>query len=66
MVSRFHAHETREFFVTFKAYNHLAISQDFEVWRAKFGLDWELTAVLKDDEFIQTKKQVADAVPAMG
>ena len=36
------------------------------VWRAKFGLDWNITAVLNDDEVIQRNKQVADAVVAMG
>ena len=34
LVSRFHAPETGEVFVTFKADNHLAISQHFGVWRA--------------------------------
>ena len=60
------APETGEVFVTFKADNHLAISQHFGVWRAKFGLDWNITAVLNDDEVIQRNKQVADAVAAMG
>ena len=66
LVSRFHAPETGEVFVTFKADNHLAISQHFGVWRAKFGLDWNITAVLNDDEVIQRNKQVADAVASMG
>ena len=66
LVSRFHAPETGEVFVIFKADNHLAISQHFGVWRAKFGLDWNITAVLNDDEVIQRNKQVADAVAAMG
>ena len=39
LVSRFYAPETEESFVTFKAYNHLAISQHSSEWRAKFGLD---------------------------
>ena len=38
LISRFHAPETGEVFVTFKADNHLAISEHFGVWRAKFGL----------------------------
>ena len=66
LVSRFHATETGEVFVTFKADNHLAISQHFGVWRAKFGLNWNITAVLNDDEMIQINKQVADTVTAMG
>jgi len=44
----------------------LAISQHFGVWRAKFGLDWNITPVLNDDEVIQRNKQVADAVVSMG
>ena len=66
LISRLHAPETGEVFVTFKADNHLAISEHFGVWRAKFGLEWNITAVLNDEEVIQRNKQVADAVAAMG
>ena len=52
--------------MTFKADNHLAISEYFGVWRAEFGLEWNITAVLNDDEFIQRNKQVANAVAAIG
>ena len=38
-INRFHAHKEGEVFITFKADNHLAISQHFVVRRAKFGLD---------------------------
>ena len=66
LITRFHAPETGEVFVTLKADNHLAISEHFGVWRAKFGLEWNITAVLNDEEVIQRNKQVADAVAAMG
>ena len=66
LVSRFHAPEKGEVFVNFKADNHLAISKHFGMWRAKFGLDCNITAVLNDDEVIERNKQVADAVAAMG
>ena len=66
LISRLHASETGEVFVTFKADNHLAISEHFRVWRAKFGLEWNITAVLNDYEFIQRNKQVANAVAAIG
>ena len=66
LISRLHTPETREVFVTFKADNHLAISEHFGVWRAKFGLEWNITAVLNDYEFIQRNKQVANAVAAIG
>ncbi len=66
LISRLHAPESGEIFVTFKAGNHLAISENFGVWRAKFGLEWNITAVLNDEEVIQRNKQVADAVAAMG
>ena len=66
LISRLHAPETGEIFVTFKADNHLEISKHFGVWRAKFGLEWNITAVLNDEEVIQRNKQVADAVAAMG
>ena len=52
--------------MTFKADNHLAISEHFGVWRAKFGFKWNITAVLNDEEVIQRNNQVADAVAAMG
>ena len=45
LVSRFHTPETGEVFVTFKSDYYLAISQHFGVWRAKFGLDWNIIAV---------------------
>ena len=66
LANRFHAPETGEVFVAFKADSHLVISKHFEVWRVKFGLDWNITAVLNDDEVIQRNKQVADAVALMG
>ena len=66
LISRLHAPETGEVFVTFEADNHLAISEHFGVWRAKFGLEWNITPVLNDEEVIQRNKQVADAVAAMG
>ena len=52
--------------MTFKADNHLAISEHFGVWRAKFGLEWNISAVLNDEEVIQRNKQVAEAVAVMG
>ena len=66
LISRVHAPQTGEVFVTFKADNHLAISEHFGVWRARFGLEWNITAVLNDEEVIQRNKQVADAVAVMG
>ena len=65
LINRFHAPETGEVF-HFKADSHLAISKHFGVWRAKFGLYWNITAVLNDDDVIQRNKQVAEAVAAMG
>ncbi len=61
LVSRFHEPETGEVFVTFKADN-LAISQHFEVWRAKFGLDCNITVVFNVDKVTQRNQQVADSV----
>ena len=66
LISRFHAPETGEVFVTFKAANHLAISANFRAWRAKFGLDLNITPVLSDDEVIKRNYQVAAAVTVMG
>ena len=65
LVGRFHAPETGEVFVILKADNHLAISEHFGIWRAKFGVEWKITAVLNDEEVIQRNKQVADAEAAM-
>ena len=66
LISRFHAPETGEVFVIFKAANHLAISEHFGVWRAKFGVEWNISAVLNDEEVIKRNKQVADAAAEMG
>ena len=65
-ISRVQAPETGEVFVIFKADSHLAISEHFGVWRAKFGVEWNITAVLNDDEVIKRNKQVADAAAEMG
>ena len=53
LISRLHAPETGEVFVTFKADNHLAISKHFGVCRVKFGLKSNMTALLNDEEVIQ-------------
>ena len=66
LISRFHAPETGEVFVIFKADSHLAISEHFGVWRAKFGVEWNITSVLNDEEVITRNKQVADAAAEMG
>ena len=66
LLSRSHAPETGEVFVTFKEANHQTISKHFGVSRAKFGLNWNITAVLTDDEVMQINKQVADAITEMG
>ena len=65
LISRLHVPETGEVFVTFKANNHLAISEHFGIWRAKFGLEWNTTALLNDEEVIQRNKKVADALASM-
>ena len=66
LISRLHAPETGEVFVTFKADNHLAISEHFGVWRAKLSLEWNITAVLNDEEVILSNKQLAEELAAMG
>ena len=66
LISRLHASERGEVFITFEVVNHLAISKHFGVWRAKFGLESNITAVLDDYEVIKKNKQVADSVAAMG
>ncbi len=66
LLNRLHAPETGEVFVIFKADNHLAISEYFGVWRAKFGLEWNMTAVLNDEKVIQRNKQVVYSVAVMG
>ena len=66
LISRLHAPENGEIFVTLKADNHLAISKHFGVWRAKFGLVSNITAVLNDKEVIQRNKQFANTIAAIG
>ena len=66
LVSRFHAPETGEVFVTFKADNHLAISQHFGVWRAKFGVKWNVLPVFNDEEVILRFRQISEEVTAFG
>ena len=40
LISRVHAPQTGEVFVTCKADNHLKMAEHFGIWRAKFGVEW--------------------------
>jgi len=58
--------ETGEVFVILKVDNHLTILEHFGIWRAKFGDERKIRAVLNDEEVIQRNKQVAEADAAIG
>jgi len=66
MLFRVHAPGEGRVVCLCKAESDKEIFEHFAPWRAKFGLDWNITAVLNDDEVIQRNKQVDDAVAAMG
>ena len=66
LISRVHAPQTGEVFVTCKADSHLKMAEHFGIWRAKFGVEWNVTPVFNDEEVIVRNKQLAEEVAAMG
>ena len=66
LISRVHAPQTGEVFVTCKADNHLKMAEHFAIWRAKFGVEWYVKPVFNDEEVIKRNKQVAEEIAAMG
>ena len=66
LISRVHAPQTGEVFVTCKADNHLKMAEHFGIWRAKFGVEWNVLPVFNDEEVILRNKQLADEVAMMG
>ena len=66
LISRVHAPQTGEVFVTCKADNHLKMAEHFAIWRAQFGVEWDVKPVFNDEEVIKRNKQVAEEIAAMG
>ena len=62
LISRVHAPQTGEIFVTCIADNHLKVDEHFAIWREKFGVDWNITPVLNDDEVIRRNRKLFDEV----
>ncbi len=60
LISRVHAPQTGEVFVTCIADNHLKVDEHFSIWREKFGVEWNITPVLNDDEVIRRNKKLFD------
>ena len=53
LISRVHAPQTGEVFVICKAENHLKVAEHFAIWRAKFGVEWDVKPVFNDEEVIK-------------
>ena len=66
LISRVHAPQTGEVFVTCKADSHLKMAEHFGIWRAKFGVEWNVLPVFNDEEVIMRNKQLAEELAAMG
>ena len=49
LISRVHAPQTGEVFVTCKAENHLKVAEHFALLRAKFGIEWDVKQVHNDE-----------------
>ena len=60
LVSRVHAPQTGEVFVTCIADNHFKVDEHFAIWREKFGVEWNITPVFSDDEVIRRNKKLND------
>ena len=65
LISRVHSPQTGEIFVTCLADNHLKVEEHFAVWREKFGVEWNITPVLNDEEVILRNKKVLDEINLM-
>ena len=65
LISRVHAPQTGEVFVTCIADNHIKIDEHFAIWREKFGVKWNFTPVLNDDEVIRRNKKIDDEMKSM-
>ena len=66
LISRVYAPQTGEVFVTCKADSHLKMAEHFGIWRAKFGVEWNVLTVFNDEEVILRNKQLAEELAAMG
>ena len=42
------------------------MAEHFALWRAKFGVEWDVKPVFNDEEVIKRNKQVAEEIAAMG
>tara|TARA_Y100000589_G_C27023567_1_gene575941 strand:- start:473 stop:793 length:321 start_codon:yes stop_codon:yes gene_type:complete len=62
IISRVHAPQTGEVFVTCIADNHLKVAEHFDVWRSKFGVEWNFIPVLNDEEVILRNKKLKDEI----
>ena len=66
LISRVHSPQTGEVFETCKADNHLKMAEHFGIWRAKFGVEWNVMSFFNQEEIILRNKQLAEEVSAMG
>ena len=41
------------------------MAEHFAIWRAKFGVEWDVKPVFNDEEVIKRNKQVAEEIAAM-
>ena len=65
LISRVHAPQTGEVFVTCLADNHLKVDEHFAIWRERFGVEWHITPVLNDDEVIRRNKKIKDEISSI-
>ena len=65
LISRVHAPQTGEVFVTCIADNHLRVDEHFAIWREKFGIEWQIIPVLNDEEVIRRNKRIETEATSM-
>tara|TARA_Y100000589_G_scaffold327834_1_gene370508 strand:- start:2127 stop:2447 length:321 start_codon:yes stop_codon:yes gene_type:complete len=65
IISRVHAPQTGEVFVTCLADNHLKVDEHFAIWREKFGVEWNITPVLNDEEVIRRNNKLSNELASM-
>ncbi len=62
LISRVHAPQTGELFVTCIADNHIKVDEHFAVWREKFAVEWNIMPVMNDEEIIRRNKKLRDEI----
>ena len=60
IISRVHAPQTGEVFITCIADNHFKVDEHFAIWRERIGVNWNIVPVLSDEEILLRNRKIAE------